>query len=148
MAEKLNTEEQILKVAREVFMLNGYAGTSMQMIADEAGISEEMIEVDISDEFKNSQRPAAIFRHDEHNESAEIEECNECHHVYDDSGELIEDESSEDQRCSECHEVEASDERPALMKAFHRNCKGCHEEQKDGPVMCGQCHVRRVDFEE
>lgn len=108
---------------------------------------EEMVVIN-SDDFKNSQRPAAIFRHDEHNESAEIEECNECHHVYDDSGELIDDESSEDQRCSECHEVEASDDRPALMKAFHRNCKGCHEAKKDGPVMCGQCHVRRLVIED
>ena len=57
---------------------------------------------------------------------------------------MIEDESSEDQRCFECHEVEASGQRPALMKAFHKNCKGCHQEKKNGPIMCGQCHVRRL----
>ena len=104
--------------------------------------SQEEMEVINSDAFENPQRPAAVFRHDEHNESAEIEECNECHHVYDDDGQLIEDESSEDQRCSECHEVKATGRQPALMKAFHANCKGCHQEKKNGPVMCGQCHVR------
>jgi hypothetical protein len=23
------------------------------------------------------------------------------------------------------------------------NCKGCHLERKQGPVMCGTCHVRK-----
>ena len=108
---------------------------------------EEMVVVN-SDGFENPQRPPAVFRHDEHNESAGIEECSECHHVYDDDGQLIEDESSEDQRCSECHETESSGRRPDLMKAFHKNCKGCHLEKKNGPVMCGQCHVRKPALDE
>jgi hypothetical protein len=29
-----------------------------------------------------------------------------------------------------------------LRKAFHLNCKGCHQTKKQGPVMCGECHVR------
>lgn len=43
MAEKLSTEEQILTVARKVFMQHGYDGTSMQMIADEAGINKSLL---------------------------------------------------------------------------------------------------------
>lgn len=42
-AEKLNTEEHILAVAREVFMQYGYDGTSMQMIADKAGINKSLL---------------------------------------------------------------------------------------------------------
>ena len=110
--------------------------------------SQEDMKFVNADAFKNPQRPPAVFSHDEHNESAEIEECNECHHVYDDSGKLVEDESSEDQRCSDCHELESVGRRLALMKAFHTNCKGCHKEKKNGPIMCGQCHVRGLDFEE
>jgi hypothetical protein len=102
---------------------------------------EDMKFVD-TDAFENPRRPPAVFRHDEHNELAKIEECMVCHHVYDENGRLVEDESSEDQRCSDCHELEASGRQPALMKAFHSNCKGCHKVKKDGPVMCGQCHVR------
>jgi len=105
---------------------------------------EDMAFVD-NDMFENPRRPSAVFRHDEHNEFAEIEECHVCHHVYDENRRMLEDESSEDQRCSDCHELEASDGQPALMKAFHTNCKGCHKAQKDGPTMCGQCHVRRSD---
>ena len=67
--------------------------------------------------------------------------CWNCHHVYED-GELVADESSEDQRCSDCHGLKATDDQPALIKAFHANCKGCHQEQGRGPIMCGECHIK------
>ena len=102
---------------------------------------EDMTFVD-NDAFENPRRPPAVFRHDNHNELAEIEDCSVCHHGYDENGHLLEDESSEDKRCSDCHGIEASGQQPALMKAFHANCKGCHKAQKNGPTMCGQCHVR------
>jgi len=101
---------------------------------------EDMTSVD-SSVFKNPQRTPSIFRHDEHNEIAGIEECNQCHHVYDD-GTLVEDESSEDQRCSDCHGLKPSGSTPALMKAYHTNCKECHLKEKKGPVMCGECHLK------
>jgi len=41
--QKLSTEEHILQVAREVFMQYGYDGTSMQMIADRAGINKSLL---------------------------------------------------------------------------------------------------------
>jgi len=44
MKEKnISTEEHILNIAREVFTENGYDGTSMQMIADEAGINKSLL---------------------------------------------------------------------------------------------------------
>ncbi len=91
--------------------------------------------------FENPERVSSVFPHDGHNETAEIEECNDCHHIYED-GKLVEDESSEDQMCSECHEIKASGNMPALMKAYHTNCKGCHLEKKKGPIMCGECHKK------
>ena len=106
-----------------------------------AGAQEDMKTVS-PDAFSSPQRPAAVFPHDAHNEKAGIENCNQCHHVYED-GKLVEDESSEDRRCSDCHGAEDAGAQPGLMKAFHLNCKGCHQEQKKGPVMCGECHVRR-----
>ncbi len=103
--------------------------------------SQEDMEVVDGGSFVNQQRPAAVFRHDEHNELAEIEQCNECHHVYE-NGNKLEDESSEDQSCSECHAENGSGKKPGLRRAFHINCKGCHLKNRKGPVMCGQCHVR------
>jgi hypothetical protein len=91
--------------------------------------------------FLNPQRTSSIFNHEEHNETAEIEDCSECHHIYED-GVRLEGESSEDQRCSECHDLDASGNTPGLMKAFHTNCRGCHISQKKGPVMCGECHLK------
>jgi hypothetical protein len=101
---------------------------------------EDMKVVDRS-VFKNPQKPSSAFKHEEHNEKAKIEECNECHHVYQD-GKRVEGESSEDKRCSDCHKLESSGREPSLAKAFHTNCKGCHQKNKKGPVMCGECHVR------
>ena len=104
-------------------------------------LSQEEMAVIEDDGFQKRQRPPAVFKHDDHNELAEIEACNECHHIYD-NGEIQEDESSEDQLCSECHTEKSSDNQPGLKKAFHLNCKGCHQAKKKGPIMCGQCHVR------
>lgn len=105
------------------------------------GYSQEDMTLVDSSVFENPQRTPSLFSHDEHNEAAGIEECINCHHVYLD-GQIVEDESSEDQSCSECHSSEASESRPALMQAFHANCKGCHLELKKGPIMCGECHVK------
>jgi hypothetical protein len=102
---------------------------------------EDMTVVDNS-LFKNSRRPPSVFPHDAHNEKAGIEECSECHHVYDEEGNRVEDESSEDDRCGECHNMEKDGRKPGLMEAFHTNCKGCHLKKKKGPVMCGECHVK------
>jgi hypothetical protein len=101
---------------------------------------EDMLFVD-NGVFPNPQRVPAVFNHEDHNETAGIEDCSECHHVYED-GVLLEYESSEDQMCSECHELNASGNTPGLMKAFHMNCKGCHLSQKKGPIMCGECHLK------
>ena len=103
--------------------------------------SQEDMEVVDDLGFAKKKRPPAVFRHDAHNETAQIEECNECHHVYE-NGEKLEDESSEDQSCSECHDENDKGKQPGLKKAFHMNCKGCHRQNKKGPITCGKCHVR------
>ena len=91
--------------------------------------------------FDNPQRTPSVFVHDEHNETAGVDDCAECHHVYED-GERVEDESSEDQSCSDCHSVKGDDDQPSLIRAFHGNCKGCHQEQEKGPILCGECHIK------
>jgi len=113
-------------------------GIVMAMPAEWA--QEDMIVVDNS-VFDNPQRTPSVFVHDEHNENAGIDDCAACHHLYED-GELLEDESSEDQSCSDCHSLEGGDGQPALMKAFHGNCKGCHQQEGRGPILCGECHQK------
>ncbi len=106
-----------------------------------AAYSQEDMTVIDNGIFPDPRRPASIFNHEEHNEAAELDECSECHHVYED-GVKLEDESSEDLLCSECHLLEDTDEQPGLMKAFHLNCKGCHLTENKGPIMCGECHKK------
>jgi hypothetical protein len=103
--------------------------------------SQEDMEVVDNSAFEDPQRVSSIFEHDSHNEKAGIEECNECHHVYED-GQKLADESSEGQACGECHGPRAEDGMPGLRKAFHLNCRGCHLEKEKGPIMCGECHKR------
>ena len=93
--------------------------------------------------FPNPQRPPAVFEHDLHNEKAELFDCAECHHVYDESGRKLEGESSEDRACVDCHGLEDMGRVPGLRKAFHQNCKGCHLSMQRGPVSCAECHVKR-----
>jgi len=107
--------------------------------------SQEDPEIIDNTVFENPQRPPVIFHHEEHNENAGLDECNQCHHLYED-GKYIEDEDSSDQSCSDCHEL-FDTESPSLMKAFHLNCKGCHQEQKQGPVACGECHIIQGSFQ-
>jgi hypothetical protein len=109
-------------------------------ILSSANSQEDMEEIDNS-VFDNPTRPAAIFRHDIHNEAADIDDCVVCHHLYED-GQLVEDESSEDQTCNDCHEVDSDNDTLPLMKALHQRCKGCHEERNAGPLMCGKCHIK------
>jgi hypothetical protein len=95
--------------------------------------------------FDHPQRPAAIFEHDEHNETAELEDdCSICHHSYE-GKKLIEDESSEDSACSDCHNLKPTVQNAVpLRMAFHNRCKTCHFESAKGPVLCGDCHIKKA----
>ena len=110
-------------------------------IAVISGYSQEEMTIVDNSVFDSPMRTPSVFRHDDHNQAAEVEECNECHHIYED-GQKMEDESSEDSRCADCHETEGSGNILGLRKAYHTNCKGCHLEKKKGPIMCGECHIK------
>jgi hypothetical protein len=103
---------------------------------------EDMQNVDNS-EFTNPQRPPAVFFHDTHNENAGIEDCSQCHHLFDDNGQKLEGDSTDTPMCSDCHGARDDGPQPNLRKAFHQNCKGCHLERRKGPILCAQCHVKR-----
>jgi len=92
--------------------------------------------------FTEPMRASVPFLHDQHNEMADIEDCSECHHVWED-GNKLEGDSSEDKECSECHlSHDAGDTEMDLIKAYHDNCKGCHMSQKAGPIQCSECHIK------
>jgi len=125
---------------QKFYLLNLIATMTLTVLILPALSQEDMVVIE-DEGFQSRQRPAAVFKHDDHNEMAEIEECTECHHIYEDGVKLA-DESSEDQLCSDCHNEDASQGQPRLVKAYHLNCKGCHQKKEKGPIMCGECHVR------
>lgn len=113
----------------------------VSILAVISGFSQDDVTTVEDSAFAEKMRPSVPFMHDEHNETAEIEECNTCHHVYED-GEKDEYESSEDMECSECHKLDNSKNPMSLVKIYHVQCKRCHQERKAGPIMCGECHVK------
>ncbi len=90
------------------------------------------------------QRPAVAFSHARH---ADQLNCNRCHHDFDALGNNTVEEDG--QACSDCHEATPGANPIPLTRAYHLQCKGCHQAliasgQSDAlPVMCGQCHVRQ-----
>ena len=111
------------------------------MIAVMSGYSQEDVTTVEDSALENKMRPAVPFLHDQHNERAELDECNACHHVYED-GKRVEDDSSEGQECSECHTLNKGDNPMSLVNIYHLQCKGCHQKNKAGPIMCSECHPR------
>lgn len=104
---------------------------------------DEQERLDVSS-FEMPQRPGAVFDHDDHNENAGIlDDCAFCHHVYDNK-KLVSDESSEDNSCADCHGLKPVQENGiSLMRAFHKRCRDCHFNSGKGPVLCGQCHIKK-----
>lgn len=87
-------------------------------------------------------RPAALFKHDEHNEKAKLDDCIICHHSGA-NGVITPDESSEGTDCAECHSVAGGKNQTPLRRAYHRQCMDCHKEKGSGPTHCSGCHDKR-----
>ncbi len=80
------------------------------------------------------------FTHKKHAEIVK-NDCVKCHHTWkkgDTSGKL----------CLECHKDKAEGKTLSAKDAFHKDCKGCHDEnakkavKPSGPTGCTQCHVK------
>lgn len=90
--------------------------------------------------FKTKTRLPALFAHDAHNEKAGLSDCTTCHHGEKD-GKKDTTADSTGTPCSDCHSLEGKPGRTPLMRAFHKQCAGCHMDKKIGPVTCGDCHA-------
>ncbi|NWF93497.1 MAG: cytochrome c3 family protein [Syntrophaceae bacterium] len=79
------------------------------------------------------------FAHKKHSETLKID-CVKCHHTWkkgETSGKL----------CKDCHKAKAEGKTISAKDAYHKDCKGCHDEAKKakkaaGPTGCTQCHVK------
>ena len=89
--------------------------------------------------FKQTTRLPAVFAHDAHNEKAALADCSACHHGEKD-GKRDNSADTSGIPCSDCHSAQAKPGKTPLMRAFHRQCLGCHMDKQKGPVTCGDCH--------
>jgi hypothetical protein len=74
------------------------------------------------------------FTHKNHAEKLKLE-CKKCHHTGDYKA------------CKECHKAKTEGKTLSSKDAYHKDCKGCHDEAKKaakpaGPTGCTQCHVK------
>lgn len=111
------------------------------IIAVFSASSQEDIKFVKDSAFTSRMRPPVSFLHDKHKETAQIEDCGACHHVYQD-GKRVDGETSEGTMCSECHTLREGDSPLSLVRVYHLQCKGCHVEKKAGPVLCSDCHQK------
>ena len=80
------------------------------------------------------------FMHAKH--AAVLGDCLTCHHYR-----PKDEKASETVRCSACHQQSFNPDllgRPGLKAAYHQQCMGCHDEMKNGPVGCTDCHAKNV----
>ncbi len=81
------------------------------------------------------------FTHKKHAETLKID-CVKCHHELKGKkpGEAV-------QPCKACHKAKAEGKAISAKDAYHKDCKGCHEEAKKankptGPTGCTTCHIK------
>lgn len=94
-----------------------------------------------ADSFGSGRRkkPPVAFDHEEHSVDHRIP-CAGCHH----------EKERRPGRClaDDCHgprrRVVKGKLMPELEDAFHETCKGCHRENRSGPIKCNDCHDRRL----
>nr|WP_320193204.1 cytochrome c3 family protein [uncultured Desulfobacter sp.] len=128
---------KILMIALIFFACNGIS----MVFSDQAAAGDDIVRMDTS-AFDRLRRPAAVFDHDLHNETAQIDDCAVCHHVWE-NGEIVPDESSEDTPCSDCHGLTEGPNNPMpLANAFHVQCRSCHIRTGKGPLLCAECHQK------
>ena len=97
--------------------------------------------------FKTLSRPGVVFPHEGHYGWGIG--CLDCHHRYDNGVNILNENDLQPGTpavsCVSCHRSARE-----LERSYHRMCIGCHTDMKKkgivaGPVMCGQCHIKRGD---
>ena len=89
--------------------------------------------------FKKLRKGPVPFNHKAHIKTVGGK-CATCHHTYKGKGTPI--------ACSKCHKKHKEGKKPSLMRAFHKNCMGCHKKlvkagKPAGPARkCKGCHKK------
>ncbi len=90
------------------------------------------------------KQPAVPFAHGKHS-SEWVKKCDTCHHT---NRGMTTDAGTKVQKCSACHldpkgDVPSMREMSLQKNPFHIRCINCHKDQKKGPTICKDCHVKK-----
>jgi hypothetical protein len=95
--------------------------------------------------YKSERKGPVDFTHRKHALDYRIS-CWDCHHEFKD-GKNVWSPWEQTQQCSECHDpVKSKDKVVSLQKAYHMNCRDCHQKlgaqkKRTGPYRkCFGCH--------
>jgi hypothetical protein len=92
------------------------------------------------------KQPAVPFNHAKHGDTL-VKSCDTCHHTNKGLTKAQID-KIDVKKCSECH-LEAKGKVPSMRdmsltkNPLHIRCINCHKEQKKGPTVCKDCHVKK-----
>jgi hypothetical protein len=108
----------------------------------------DVIVIDNKD-YKSKRRGPVAFSHLKHAKDYKIS-CWDCHHEFEDNVNVWVP-WSETAKCADCHDPGKGEDRMVgLQKAYHVNCKTCHQEladrkKKAGPYKgCFGCHEKEM----
>jgi hypothetical protein len=92
-----------------------------------------------ADVFGRFERPHVLFDHAKHSEAYKKEGCETCHPAL----------TAEDLFFEHPFRI-AKKEKDMIKNAYHDKCITCHqkrigEKKKSGPVLCGECHVKKSE---
>ena len=88
------------------------------------------------------KQPAVSFSHEKHAKLAKS--CDTCHHTQ----KGLKSDTEKVVACSTCH-LDPKDKAPSMREMsltknpLHVGCIACHKEQKKGPTVCKDCHVKK-----
>ncbi|MFO8112446.1 MAG: cytochrome c3 family protein [Desulfosalsimonadaceae bacterium] len=116
-----------------------FAGLVFFAMSTEAQFSITTVE-DSAFSGKERMRPIVSFDHDAHMAYDAVDDCNTCHHMWED-GKKMDNADSIGMECSACHLAEPGASEMDLISAYHRQCRTCHLNEKAGPILCGECHA-------
>ncbi len=87
-----------------------------------------------------NKKGTITFQHHKHQGRTN---CAECHHEKGPDGKQVPyHEGMKIQKCENCHNKSFPNKKlNKPMKAFHKNCKGCHKTHH-GPTKCKECHKK------
>jgi hypothetical protein len=92
------------------------------------------------------KQPAVTFNHEKHSTTL-VKTCETCHHMNKGMTKATLAKSKV-VKCSTCHlnpkgAVPSMREISPTKNPFHKRCITCHKEQKKGPTVCKDCHVKK-----